>query len=182
MTRKPLIAILAALGLTVGTAGIAAARDTGTPGASQGVVVAPMGGTMTASNGPGIGWTNQGKTQIARELQVFPQFRAVKAEDYTTGELTNMLNAARKGNMDAAMYFYNHDNLQPGGPGIGSSDQGKAQLAAQLGLNPNAYTTAQLQRIQTDAQHGRMDDANFVATHGDPAPNGFILFVPVVTN
>ncbi|KEO52854.1 hypothetical protein [Thioclava pacifica] len=182
MTRKPLIALLAALGLTVGSAGIAAARETGTPGASQGVIIAPMGGSVQASGGPGIGWTNQGKTQIAAELQTFPQLSGIKASDYTVAELTNMLHAARRGRMDVALYFANHENLMPGGPGIGATDQGKSQLAAQLGADPGNYTTGQLDQMQNDVQRGHMDAANFTATHGDPAPYGYIVFVPVVAN
>lgn len=182
MTRKPLLALLAALGVTVSSVGAAAARDAGTPGASQGVIIAPMGTVAQSSGGPGIGWTNQGKTQIAAELQTFPQFRGIRASDYTVAELTNMLHAARRGRMDVALYFANHENLMPGGPGIGATDQGKSQLAAQLGVDPGNYTVGQLERMQNDVQRGHMDAANFVATHGDPAPRGYIVFAPVITN
>ena len=178
MTRKPMTALIAALALSMGTAGIASA-DTGTPGASQGVVAASMGANTPASNGPGIGQTDQGKTQLANELQTFPRLRAIHASDYTTDELVNMIQAARNGQPDRAMYYVNHEDTAAGGPGTGLSDQGKSQLAAQLGLNPADYTTAQLQRMQHDLQRGDLDDANFVVTHGDMAPNGILIFVPI---
>ena len=56
------------------------------------------------------------------------------------------------------------------GAGIGETNPGKTQLAAQLGLNAVEYTTAELTRIQVALENGDFDQANYVIEHTNRKP------------
>ncbi|KFE36636.1 hypothetical protein DW2_00720 [Thioclava atlantica] len=124
------------------------------------------------AGGPGIGTTNQGKSQLAAELRNFPQLPTINPGDYTVAELTNMLDAAQRGDLVSANYYARHQDIGSGGPGIGMTDQGKTQLAAQLGLNPDLYTVAQLQQIQHDLRRGHVEQAKNVVAQGNAVTSG----------
>lgn len=180
MTRKLFVSALAATALTVGSAGIASAANLSYSTHDSGLgVIAPAMSTSSPASGPmAPGATNQGKTQMAAELETFPGLKNVDPTQYTPAELQNMLQAARAGDVSALNFYRSHTDRQPGGPGVGATNPGKSQIAAQLGLNPRAFTTAQLQRVQNDVRRGHLDDANYVVSQGTPAPAGIVVFVP----
>ncbi|KEO52855.1 hypothetical protein [Thioclava pacifica] len=182
MTRKLFTTAIAALALTAGSAGIASAAgfSHSTNDSGQGVIAVPMSTSSPASGPMASGATNQGKTQIAAELQTFPGLSDVDPRAYTVAELTNMLHAARKGDLSKVNFYRGHEDRLPGGPGVGATNQGKAQLAAELGLNPKAYTTAQLEEIAQAVRHDDFETAKLIAAQGNSASGGRLVFVPVV--
>lgn len=165
MTRKIFVSALSALALSVGTAGVAAASNS----ESYGVIIPPMSVSSPASGPQAPSATNPGETQIAKQLQTFPGLNNVDPTRYTATELQNILEAARKGDTTTLNFYLRRENAQPGGPGVGATNPGKSQIAAQLGLNPKAYTSAQLQRIAYAVENGNLDEAAFVASQAAPS-------------
>ncbi|MBD3803984.1 MAG: hypothetical protein IE919_12215 [Thioclava sp.] len=182
MTRNLFTTAIAAATLVAGSAGIASAAgfSYSTHDSGLGVIAAPMSVSSPASGPMAPGATNQGKTQIASELQTFPGLRNVDPTKYTVAELQNMLQAVRKGDLSTVTYYRSREDRLPGGPGVGATNQGKAQLAAELGLNPEAYTVVQLEQIAQAVRHDDYETAKLVAAQGSSAPGGRLTFVPVV--
>ena len=56
------------------------------------------------------------------------------------------------------------------GSAVGEVTPGKAQIAAQLGLNPAEYTTAELFRIQNALHNGNREEAKYVINHTNRQP------------
>ncbi|KEO52853.1 hypothetical protein [Thioclava pacifica] len=56
------------------------------------------------------------------------------------------------------------------GSSVGEVTPGKAQLAAQLGLDAAKYTSAELTRIQSALYNNDVDTANFVISHENRKP------------
>lgn len=77
-----------------------------------------------------------GRAQIAASLRLNPA-------DYSLAELTVIDSARKAGNTDLAAFYTSGRNREIRG-GLGEVSQGKAQLAAALGLNPADYTLTQL--------------------------------------
>ncbi|OOY31686.1 hypothetical protein [Thioclava sp. F36-6] len=180
MTRNLLTTAITALALAAGSAGIASAATTQV-GADNGTdlgVIAPSMTPQSPASSMVVNATNQGKNQIAAELQTFPGLNNVDPTQYSVDELQKMLHAARKGDASKLAYYRSHEVRHQGGPGLGETTPGKTQMAAQLGLNPDEYTVAQLQRIQHDVQRGNYGDANFIVTQGASSQPAMMLFAP----
>lgn len=180
MTRNLLTTAIAALALTAGSAGIVSAATTQV-GADNGTdlgVIAPSMTPQPQASSMVVNATNQGKTQIAAQLQTFAGLNNVDPTQYSVGELQKMLHAARNGDVAKLAYYRSHADRQLGGPGLGETTPGKTQMAEQLGLNPDDYTVAQLQRIQHDVQRGSYDDANYIVTQGASSQPAMMLFAP----
>jgi hypothetical protein len=56
------------------------------------------------------------------------------------------------------------------GSSVGEVTPGKAQLAAQLGLDPAKYTSAELAHIQSALYDNEVETANFVISHQNRKP------------
>lgn len=157
MTRNSVYTALAAFVLAAGTAGVASAETS-----QYGVIAPPMYVHSVAADTATLGATNQGKTQLAAQLQTFAGLRNINADNYTSSELQNIVQAARDGDTSQVNFYVNHENRLPGGPGVGATNQGKTQLAEELNLNPTDFTQAQLERINQSAQNDNMTDVSYV--------------------
>ncbi|AQS49272.1 MULTISPECIES: hypothetical protein [Thioclava] len=180
MTRNLLTTAIAALALTAGSAGLASAATTynGPDNNSDLGVIAPSMTPQTQGSSMVVNATNQGRAQVAAELQTFAGLNNVDPTQYSVGELQKMLHAARKGDTAKLAYYRSHADRHPGGPGLGKTTPGKTQMASQLGLNPDNYTVAQLQRIQHDVQRGNYGDAHFIVTQGASSQPTTMHFAP----
>ncbi|KEP71454.1 hypothetical protein DL1_07140 [Thioclava dalianensis] len=158
MTRNSVYTALAAFILTAGTAGMASAGD------QLGVIAPPMYAHSVAASDTVLGGTNQGKTQLAAQLQTFPGLRNINPANYTANELQNIVEAARVGNTSQVSYYVQHQDRLPGGPGVGGTNQGKSQLANQMKLQPTTYTMSQLGRADNSAMHSNLTDASYALT------------------
>jgi len=98
--------------------------------------------------------TNQGLQQIADYL-------GVDAGAYSATELHQLLGARDAGDQTTYGYFLNHAN-QASSQAVSA---GKAQIAAQVGLNPTEYTTAELIRVQQAQRDSDLQTVNFVVSH-----------------
>ncbi|KEP71453.1 hypothetical protein DL1_07135 [Thioclava dalianensis] len=157
MTRNSVYTALAAFALAAGTAGVASAETS-----QYGVIAPPMYVHSVASDTATLGATNQGKTQLAAQLQTFAGLGNINPDSYSANELQNILRAARDGDISQVNFYVNHENRLPGGPGVGATNQGKTQLAEELNLNPTDFTQAQLERINQSAQNDNMTDVSYV--------------------
>ncbi|RLL64563.1 hypothetical protein [Paenirhodobacter hankyongi] len=98
--------------------------------------------------------TNQGLQQIANYL-------GVDAGAYSATELHQLLGARDAGDQSTYDYFLNRVGAAQGD----AVTAGKAQIAAQVGLNPAEYTTAELIRVQKAQRQGDLQTVTFVVSH-----------------
>ncbi|MER5171862.1 hypothetical protein [Thioclava sp. GXIMD2076] len=99
---------------------------------------------------------NPGTAQLAAQLGLNPG-------NYTTGELEAVSTALRSDNMQNVAFVEAHDNrMVPGAKGVVTP--GKAQIAAQLGVNPADYTDAQLNLMMSNVV-GNGDSGLITAQH-----------------
>ncbi|WP_330629424.1 hypothetical protein [Thioclava sp. FTW29] len=94
-----------------------------------------------------------GHAQLAQQL-------GLNGADFTTAELTSIDEARRDGDNSTVNYFLNHDN-RVAAPAQEVS-AGKAQLAAQLGVDPSKYTLAELVTVDSDLRDHNAQDAAFI--------------------
>lgn len=95
-----------------------------------------------------------GVAQIAAQL-------GVNAADYTAPELGAMIAAKENGQQGTYAYFLNHVNREP----EATVNAGKAQFAAQLGVDPADYTGAELQMISDAKRAGDTQALDYVLSH-----------------
>jgi len=105
------------------------------------------GAASAAETGPGL-------QQIAAYL-------GVDAGAYNTVELHQLLAARSNGDQSTFNYLLSHGDRTDND----TVNAGKAQLAAQVGLNPNDYTSAELIRVQDAQRRGDLQAVNFVVSH-----------------
>ncbi|WP_330629566.1 hypothetical protein [Thioclava sp. FTW29] len=88
-----------------------------------------------------------GHAQLAAQL-------GLNGADFTTAELTNIRDAKINGDTQTANYFLKHENRTSENTSV---SQGKAQLAAQLGVDASKYSMAELVSMSTadDDQEAR---------------------------
>jgi len=94
-------------------------------------------------------------------LQQIADYLGVDANAYSATELHQMLGARDAGDQSTYGYFLNHVDQTP----KQDVSAGKAQLAAQVGLNPAEYTTAELIRVQQAQRESDLQTVNFVVSH-----------------
>ncbi len=94
-----------------------------------------------------------GHDQLAAQL-------GLNGAQFTTAELTSISDARRDGDNAGAAYFLNHDNRATEAASTVSA--GKAQIAAQLGVNPADYTLAELVTVQSDLRADNVEHAKFI--------------------
>ncbi|WP_339108172.1 hypothetical protein [Thioclava sp. GXIMD4216] len=99
----------------------------------------------------GIASAQSNDAQLAALLQV-------NGAQFTTAELNNINEARRDGDVAKANYYLNHENRTT----AAHNGQGKAQLAAQLGVNASDYTLAELVTIDSDRRDNNIQNADFV--------------------
>ncbi|WP_339114288.1 hypothetical protein [Thioclava sp. GXIMD2076] len=82
----------------------------------------------------------------------------VNGAEFTTAELNNINEARRDGDVEKANYFLNHENRADASAG----SHGKAQLAAQLGVNASDYTLAELVTVDSARRDNNIQNADYV--------------------
>ena len=104
----------------------------------------------------GAGPVNPGKAQIAAQLGLDPAA-------YSSTEL-QLITKARKENEPRSEQFYvTHTNRAIQSGDVGVATEGKAQVAAQLGLDPAAYSSAELSLINAARERDdRLAEAFYV--------------------
>lgn len=116
------------------------------------VALALSAGAVSASS------VNPGKAQIAAQL-------GVDATEYTSTEL-QLIAKARKDKEPLAEQFYlSHTNRTVQSGDVGVVTLGKAQVAAQLGLDPAAYTSAELSLISSARERNDVRAEAFYVNH-----------------
>lgn len=68
---------------------------------------------------------------------------------YTNAELSRLIDARRDGDTETVNFILSGANRETRG-GVGEASPGKAQIAAALGLDPAAYSLAELSAIYAD--------------------------------
>lgn len=101
-----------------------------------------------------------GQSQIASYL-------GVDAGAYSNAELAALLAARHDGDQSTYAFLLAHGNRSASE----TVNIGKAQLAAQVGLDPAQYTSAELIRVQKAQIRGDLQTVNFVVSHANR--NGF---------
>ncbi len=94
-----------------------------------------------------------GHDQLAAQL-------GLNGAQFTTAELTTISDARRDGDRNTVAYFLNHDNRATEDASTVSA--GKAQLAAQLGVNPTEYTLAELVAADSALRDDNAQNAAFI--------------------
>jgi hypothetical protein len=87
--------------------------------------------------------TSQGADQLSALAGVEPG-------QFTNAELTRLIEAKRTNDDETVAFILSGANRETRG-GIGEASQGKAQLAASLGVNPADYTLAELSTLYLDS-------------------------------
>ena len=82
----------------------------------------------------------------------------VNGAEFTTAELNNINEARRDGDVAKANYFLNHENRAE----VAGNGHGKAQLAAQLGVNASDYTLAELVTVDSARRDNNIQNADYV--------------------
>lgn len=98
-----------------------------------------------------------GKAQIAAAL-------GLDASQYSLAELSVIADARRDNNREVGQFYVSGANRAVSG-GIGEVSPGKAQIAAQLGLDPAAYTLAELGQIKAALKLERDATAAHFVSH-----------------
>lgn len=107
--------------------------------------------------------TNAGLQQIAHYL-------GVDAGAYSAVELHQLLGARSNGDQSTYAYLLEHGDRTA----AETVTAGKAQLAAQVGLNPNDYTSAELIRVQDAQRRGDLQAVNFIVSHDNRNSFNFV--------
>ncbi|MER5171263.1 hypothetical protein [Thioclava sp. GXIMD2076] len=94
-----------------------------------------------------------GHAQLAQQLNL-------DGAQFTTAELTTIADARRDNDTNTANYFIEHEN-RTAAPAH-EVTPGKAQLAAQLGVNPAKYTLAELVTVDSNLRNDNAQDAAFI--------------------
>ena len=94
-------------------------------------------------------------------LQQIANYLGVDAGAYSATELHQLLGARDAGDQSTYDYFLKHAGAAQGD----AVTAGKAQIAAQVGLNPAEYTTAELIRVQKAQRQGDLQTVAFVVSH-----------------
>ncbi|WP_156894302.1 hypothetical protein [Rhodobacter xanthinilyticus] len=99
---------------------------------------------------------NPGVAQLAAQL-------GVSASEYTVVELNQLAAAKRDGDQSTVDFLLSHFNRAA--EGAASVNPGKAQFAAQLGVDASQYTGAELQQILNARRDGDLQAEAFVRSH-----------------
>ncbi|MPL74130.1 hypothetical protein SDC9_19940 [bioreactor metagenome] len=94
-------------------------------------------------------------------LQQIANYLGVDAGAYSATELHQLLGARDAGDQSSYDYFLK----RVGATEAAAVTAGKAQIAAQVGLNPAEYTTAELIRVQQAQRQGDLQTVSFVVSH-----------------
>lgn len=94
-------------------------------------------------------------------LQQIADYLGVDAGAYSATELHQLLGARDAGDQSTYDYFLKRVDAAPSD----AMTAGKAQIAAQVGLNPAEYTTAELIRVQQAQRDADLQTVNFVVSH-----------------
>lgn len=100
-------------------------------------------------------------TEVNPGLQQIADYLGVDAGAYSATELHQLLGARDAGDQSTYDYFLKRVDAAPSD----AMTAGKAQIAAQVGLNPAEYTTAELIRVQQAQRQGDLQTVNFVVSH-----------------
>lgn len=98
-----------------------------------------------------------GQQQLANLLQV-------NGAEFSSAELIAIQDARRDGNRNNETYFLTHENRHA--DMVGDVSQGKAQIAAQLGVDPAEYTLAELVNVSSNLRQNEVMNADFVLSGG----------------
>lgn len=98
-----------------------------------------------------------GKAQIAAAL-------GLDASQYSLAELSVIAEARRDNDREVGQFYVSGANRTVSG-GIGEVSPGKAQIAAQLGLDPAEYTLTELGQIETALKLDRDATAAHFVSH-----------------
>lgn len=98
-----------------------------------------------------------GKAQIAASL-------GLDASLYSLAELSVIAEAHRDNDRQVGQFYISGGNRAVSG-GIGEVSPGKAQIAAQLGLDPAEYTLAELGQIQAALKLDQDATAAYIISH-----------------
>ncbi|WP_339108310.1 hypothetical protein [Thioclava sp. GXIMD4216] len=94
----------------------------------------------------------------------------VDVTQYSDAEARQINTALRDGDVSTARYYINHEDRAV--EHTADVNPGTAQLAAQLGLNPGNYTTAELEKVSTSLRNDNIEAVAFVVKHEDRAVPG----------
>lgn len=94
-------------------------------------------------------------------LQQIANYLGVDAGAYSAVELHQLLGARSNGDQSTFNYLLSHGDRAS----TETVNAGKAQLAAQVGLNPSDYTSAELIRVQDAQRRGDLQTVNFFVSH-----------------
>ncbi|TQS73794.1 hypothetical protein ERN12_08770 [Rhodobacteraceae bacterium] len=89
------------------------------------------------------------------------EFLNLNGAEFSTAELTAIDDARRDNNRSNEIYFLNHNNRDTAG-GVGDVTPGKAQIAAQLGVDPAKYSLAELIEATDELRDDNRQNATFV--------------------
>lgn len=94
-------------------------------------------------------------------LQQIANYLGVDAGAYSATELHELLAARNDGDQSTYAYLLDQENRSTSE----ALTPGKAQIAAQVGLDPSQYSTAELAMVQDALRDGDQQAANFVISH-----------------
>jgi hypothetical protein len=106
-------------------------------------ITATASGVASRAETAGYVGLSQGDVQLAKLAGVEPGV-------YSASELNRLIAAKNANDPQTVAFILNHTDRVDAG-GLGTVSQGKAQLAAQLGVNPADYTLAQLSALLPQA-------------------------------
>ncbi|WP_444452732.1 hypothetical protein ACTTAI_17235 [Rhodobacter capsulatus] len=104
-----------------------------------------------AANATGV---TPGHQQLANQL-------GVEAGAYSTSELAQIADARRHDDQSTVAWLLAHGNSRASN----ETSVGKAQIAAQLGLDASDFTAAELTQIVDAKREGNLHTVNFVLKH-----------------
>ncbi|SEM57846.1 hypothetical protein SAMN04488103_101532 [Gemmobacter aquatilis] len=112
---------------------------------------------VVAASGASASVTNPGKAQIAAQL-------GLDASEYSSTELSLIAKARKDADHKAEAFYLSHTNREVR-DAVGQVNPGKAQIAAQLGLDPAEFTSAELSLIAMAREDGDHQAEAFYLSH-----------------
>ena len=94
-------------------------------------------------------------------LNQIANYLGVDAGAYSAVTLHELLAARNDGDQYTYNYLLKHGDAAT----VETSNAGKLQLAKQVGLNADDYTSAELIRVQEAQRRGDLQEVNFVVSH-----------------
>jgi hypothetical protein len=108
---------------------------------------------------------------VTPSAQQLAALAGVPAGVYTTEELTRLLQAESDNDREMMTFILSHANRATPGA-IGTTSDGKTQMATALGVNPAEYTQAELTRMSEALSDNDPQTYNFFLSHQNRAIAG----------